>query len=151
MQSENGLMIDVGQVREAVDKADVFVIGFSDLPERLLIDTRSNGKQGPLVKVVEPLGSVQERLFWLGKERGDFGMPKSFTFFPWPHSVGFLEESGIWERIRGRVGAATDPAAAQQCDAALAELRQLSQRVLIDAALGHNFVTLWPQQQRGDA
>jgi hypothetical protein len=151
MQSENGLMIDVGQVREAVDKADVFVIGFSNLQERLLVDTRSNETQGPMVKLVEPLGSIQERLFWLGKERGAFGMPKAFTFLPWPHSVGFLEESGIWERIRGRVGAATDPAAAHQCDAALAELRELSRKVLLAAALGHNFVTLWPQPRQGDA
>jgi hypothetical protein len=152
VQSDNGLLIDVGQVRGIVENADVFAIGFSNFAQRLLVDTRSNDTDGPLVQVVEPLNSVQERLFWLGKERGSFGMPESFTFFAWPHSLKFLEQSGLWQRIRDRVGAARDNDSARQCEEALNELRELEGRVVAAAITGEGFVSLWEQgAARADA
>jgi hypothetical protein len=146
MQSENGVLIDVGQVRQVVENADVFVIGFSNFPERLLVDARTDAKTGPLVQVVEPLGSIEERLFWLGKERGNFGMPQSFTFFAWPHSISYLQECGIWQRARDRVNADGDAAAAQACDAALERLDGLDRAVLVAAVKGERYVTLWPPE-----
>jgi hypothetical protein len=146
MQSENGLMIDVGQVRQVVEGADVFVIGFANFAERLLIDTRSSDDAGPMVRVVEPLGSVQERLFWLGKERGAFGMPQSFTFFAWPHSIAYLKQSGIWQRILERLDANVDAATAKACENAYEDLTALEREVLHAAVRGDRFVTLWPPQ-----
>jgi hypothetical protein len=142
VQSENGLLVDVGQVREVVETADVFVIGFSNLPERLLIDTRASTLFGPMIKVVEPLGSIQERLFWLAQERGSFGMPQSFTFFAWPHSIGYLEESGIWARVLDRVRPNAD--AERKCAAAFATLRTLEREAMLAAIKGDRFVTIWP-------
>jgi hypothetical protein len=148
MQSENGLLVDVGQIRQVVENADVFAVGFANFSERLLVDTRRNAEAGPMVRVVEPLGSVQERYFWLGKERPAFGPPQNFVFFAWPHSIAFLQQSGIWERICERVGAPTDPDAARQCDNSLEDLKALERQVLTNAILGRNYVGLWPQQQQ---
>jgi hypothetical protein len=144
MQSENGLMVDVGQVRQVIDAADVFVIGFANFAERLLVDTRTAETAGPMVRVVEPLSSVQERLFWLGKERGAFGMPESFTFFAWPHSIAFLKQSGLWQRMLDRLDAAEDAATAKAFDNAFEDLTALERELLNAAIKGNRFVTLWP-------
>ena len=85
MRSENGVLIDVGEVAGIVDKADVFLVGFANFSERLLVDTRSDERTRPLVKVVASLGSFQERIFWLGQNRPTLGMPKAFSFINWPH------------------------------------------------------------------
>jgi NADH:ubiquinone oxidoreductase subunit 5 (subunit L)/multisubunit Na+/H+ antiporter MnhA subunit len=45
------------------------------------------------------VASVQERFFWLGQQRPTLGMPKNFMFFAWPHSLRYLEDSGLWRRI----------------------------------------------------
>lgn len=150
MQSENGLLVDVGQIHQVVENADVFAVGFSNFAERLLVDARSGSEIGPMVRVVEPLASIQERFFWLGKERPQFGVPQAFVFFAWPHSITFLEQSGLWRRIRDRVRADSDPKAGRQCSVTLQRLRALERQVLVAAVKGENFVSLWPQEQQGD-
>src|SRR5207248_2827500 len=122
MRSENGILIDVGEVAGIVDKADVFLVGFANFSERLLVDTRSDERTRPLVKVVPSLGSFQERIFWLGQNRPTLGMPNAFSFIKWPHSPGFLVESGLWERIRERVNGGADRASAAACDRAIERL-----------------------------
>ena len=40
MHTENGILVDLDQVRRVVDNADVFTVAFRLFGERLLIDTR---------------------------------------------------------------------------------------------------------------
>src|SRR3990172_5830841 len=65
--TENGLLIDLEEVTKVVGGCDVFTIGFRTFPERLIVDTRETEGAGPLVQVVEPLSSVEERFHWLGR------------------------------------------------------------------------------------
>ena len=62
MYTENGLMVDVGEIRDIVKSADVFAIGFRLFPERLLIDTRYDSDETPMVAIVDPVESVQEHI-----------------------------------------------------------------------------------------
>ena len=148
MRSDNGLLVDLGEVLRAVEEADVFVVGFSNMSERLLVDARCDSRTGPLVRVVEPMASVEERLLWLGHERGEFGQPQAFTFVLWPHSVPFLVESGIWQRIRRRTQAGRYAGSARQCDATLEDLLALERYASNAAVRGEGFVTLWPRATR---
>src|SRR5207247_9264630 len=86
MRSENGILVDVGEVAGIVDKADVLLVGFANFSERLLVDTRSDRQTRPLIRVVPSLGSYQDRIFWLGQNRPTLGMPNGFSFLNWPHS-----------------------------------------------------------------
>lgn len=133
-------MVDLEELKNVVDNADVFTIGFRLFPERLIIDTRSEGEAGPVVRVVEPVTSVEERFFWLGKERPQFGAPERFSFFIWPHSVRYFEESGLGELIRQRLSS-------EDADRQLAESEQglytLERRAEVDAILGRNYHSLW--------
>src|ERR1700730_14624137 len=97
------MMVDLEELRQVVENADVFAIGFRTFPQRLIIDARSTDREGTMVRAVEPVATVEERFFWLGKERPSFGVPERFTFFVWPHSLRYFEESGLGQIIRERV------------------------------------------------
>lgn len=133
------MMVDLEELRNVVENADVFTIGFRLFPERMIIDTRTSDSAGPMVRVVEPVTSVEERFFWLGKERPEFGVPQSFSFFVWPHSIRYFEESGLGSIIRNRVSGQADDQVAEAVQQ-LIHLERLAER---DAITGRNYHTLW--------
>ena len=142
MFTENGLMIDLDELRKVVDHCDVFTVGFRLFPERLIVDARTAAEEGPMLEVVEPVGTVEERFFWLGQRRPAFGVPQRFTFFVWPHSVRFLEECGLMDKIRQRLYAA-EPECDRMVSESLIRLHQLEDRAVQDAITGNNYHTLW--------
>ena len=135
-------MIDLDELRNVVENCDVFTIGFRLFPDRLIVDTRTAGEEGPMLEVVEPVGTVEERFFWLGKRRPDFGVPQRFTFFVWPHSVRFLEECGLMDKIRQRLYVA-EAECGRMVAESLMRLHQLEGRAVHDAIAGNNYHTLW--------
>ena len=148
MYTENGLLVNLAEVEKVVDLCDVFTIIFRLFPERLLVDGRTSPQEGPLVAVVEPVATVEERYHWLGRERPSFGPPERFMFFLWPHSIAFLEQCGVVAGIRRRCEATGGPEALSMFDRALAELREKEQRATRAAITGENCRTLWPARKR---
>ena len=136
-------MVDLDELRRVVEECDVFAIGFRLFPQRLIVDTRAANEVGPMVEVVEPVGTVEERFFWLGKQRPSLGVPERFTFFVWPHPLAFLAESGIVDNIRQRLIAGDRPDVAEAVDKVLAELERLEREAVRDAILGENHHAIW--------
>lgn len=143
MYTENGLLVDLGEIEHTVRNADVFAAGFRLFPERLLIDTRHDDTEMPMVAIVDPVSSVQERFFWLGQHRPSLGMPQNFMFFFWPHSARYLQESGLWEKICARVVASGFNGARETCDAALDDLVARERSANVDAIRGQRHETIW--------
>jgi hypothetical protein len=154
MYTENGLLVDLGQIEHIVREADVFAIGFRLFPERLLIDTRHDASEPdgpcglPMMAIVDPVDTIEERFFWLGQQRPSLGMPKNFMFFVWPHSMRYLEESGVWDRVRNRVVGSGFDGAAETCDAALQDLYRREYAATREAIEGPSYKTLWPSTAR---
>ncbi len=146
MYSENGVLVDFGEINDLISNADVFVAAFANFPERLIVDTRGNEVEAPLVQIVDPARSAQERSAWLQRRRPSLGAPEGFSFFPWPHSPSLLVTSGIWDRIRRSVGADIEPEVSTQCDLALRQLQNLDTAASMAAIQGEGFLTLWPPQ-----
>jgi len=146
--TENGLLVDLAEVEKVVNQCDVFTIMFRLFPERLLVDGRTSPGEGPLVALVEPVASVEERYHWLGRERPRFGPPEDFTFFLWPHSIAFFEECGVAARIRSRCEASGWLEAAATFDRALSDLREKEWRATRAAITGEDCRTIWPVQER---
>lgn len=146
MFTENGVLIDLEELRKVVDECDVFTVGFQLFPQRFIVDTRSTDSESPMAEVVEPVATVQERFFWLGQRRPEFSAPERFTFFIWPHSISFLRESGIADRIRDRVGGVANEEPAKAMDTALARLAGLEKTAVVNAITGENCHTIWPQE-----
>ena len=147
MYAENGLLVDVDEVEKVVTHCDVFSIGFRLFPDRLLVDTRWDGPEGPLVKVVPPVSSVQERFFELGRLRPRFPAPQRFMFFFWPHSLRFLQESGLMERIRQRCAESGFDGVDRMCQEAFQELQAKELLANLAAIRGQNCHTLWDRAQ----
>lgn len=140
MRTENGLTLDLDAVRQLLETGEVVTIGFSLITERLLVDTRSNERQGQFAEMVEPVASVQERHIWLGRHRGTFGAPRGFAFFVWPHTIAGLIEQRILDPLRARL----EPATLVKLDAALTEAADAERRA-IQAMIrgGEGWPTLW--------
>jgi hypothetical protein len=150
MYSENGVLVDFNGIERLIAEADVFVVGFANFSERLLVDTRSNHKEIPLVQVVEPSTGARARLAWLTRRRPSLGQPEQFSFFAWPHSPGFLRESGVWERVLRRTGATLNQEVAAQCELALRELENLDTTAAMALLRGEHCITLWPPDKDED-
>lgn len=146
MYTENGVLVDFDEVRRLIAQADVFVVGFANFQERLLVDTRSDRRETPLVQVVEPSDSPRKRIRWLTRRRPSLGLPEAFSFIAWPHSPGFMVESGVWERICRRVDADEEPEVRVQCELALKQLQNLDKEAALAALRGDRCITLWPRQ-----
>jgi hypothetical protein len=146
MYSENGVLVDLDDIAKLVSEADVFTIGFANFAERLIVDTRSDMRETPLVQVVEPAGSPRDRLAWLQRRRPSLGTPRAFSFMAWPHSPGFMQDTGVWERVRGRVKADSDLNMDSQCEQALRQLENLDFQASMAVLRGERCLTLWPRE-----
>jgi hypothetical protein len=142
MYGENGQLVDMSAVAEAIDRSDVLTVGFRSFPERLIVDSRRNEAVGPMVRVVEPVGGVEERMFWLGRNRPQFALPEQFTFFVWPHSVELFEDIGVTATLLSHVG----EDGTTQLAVAMDDLRRLERAAHRSAVDGDEWRTLWGAQ-----
>ena len=147
MYSENGVLVDLDDVAKLVAEADVFTIGFATFPERLIVDTRSDMKETPMVQGVEPASGPRERMAWLKRRRPSLGEPRAFSFMAWPHSPGFMRETGVWDRIRHQLNAETDLNIDSQCEQALRQLENLDFQATMAVLRGERCLTLWPREE----
>ena len=128
---------------EIVDAAEVLTIGFSLFTDRLLTDFRSSDIVPPLVRVVQPLGSADERIREIRRERPSLGSPERFYFFVWPRSVDALVQFGVWGRIADRLGQTNHPGLGNSVQGALDTLVQLERDEKVQAIRGPRYRTLW--------
>ncbi len=151
VHSENGLQVDLDALRERLENADLIVIGFQAFAERLLLDARSSPTEGPLVAVVAPVSSVQERYAWLGKHRSSFGLPDDFTFATWPHSISLIRDHDVLGPMGARMAAVSNEADLAM-SRALARLEVLERRAVREAVLGGPaWESLWPDEDEDQA
>ena len=132
MANDEGFNLD--DTVRALREADVVVIGFGWLSERLLVDGRRNESDGPYIRVVEPVRSPQDRLRQLSKLRPEFGDPESFVFFPWAGRVDAFVGVGLFDRIMERC--AGDQTAEDDARAALRRLFELDREDIRQAISG---------------
>jgi len=135
--------IDFDEVVRTIQSADVIVFRFAIVSQRLLVDYRSSELDPPLVKLVPPAGSAEERFKSLKRLRPRFRLPDKISAVRWPKRVDSLCERGIWDAIVQRVCAAGFPEAAESYREVLEELRALERQELRNAILGEGYQTLW--------
>src|SRR5207248_2303418 len=109
-------------------------------------DTRHDGDEPPMVRLVNTAQSAEDRLRSLKKMRPRFPTPESVAMVPWPKFVRSLKELDLWDRLVARVAALGYPQAVRDCERAWAELSRL-EREEIDAAIrGSGYRTLWERK-----
>jgi hypothetical protein len=143
--------IDLEEVKRVIDAADVLVVRFSVSDRRLLVDCRTSENEGPMIRVVPPVNSGEERFKALKMLRPRFRTPERILTFQWPRHARALAEAGVWDHLVRKVAALGWPEGAAQCEEAWGQLLLEERRVEAGAVAGADgFKTIWPRES-GDA
>ncbi len=140
---DNDYGIDVNEVMRVIRAADVLMLRFVVVPQRLLIDSRSNDLDGPLLKVVPRVSGARERFRELRRLRPRFPLPERITAVHWPHRVASLTTSGVWDVVRERLTASGFPGAENQATEIFEELKKLEYSEVQNAIKGEGYHTYW--------
>ena len=136
--------LDMGEVARVIDTADVLVVRFAIVEKRLLVDSRTNESDGPLIAVVPRAGSIEERFKSLKKLRPLFPLPEKIMSFMWPRHIETFRNSGLWDKIAGRMVSLGGDDMSTRCEQVYQELAQ-EERASVMAAIrgGEGYQSLW--------
>lgn len=140
---EGNFLFEIDEVLRNVQEAEVMSIFFPSFRRALIIDTRSNDDDGPMVRLMPMASSPQDRVRSIRRLRPGFPRLQNLTLIPWPRYVESLVSLGVWEKIVKRIEDSGDAKAIQACDAALTELRKLEREEMVAAISGDNYQTIW--------
>ncbi len=137
--------IDLDEVRRVIDAAEVLVVRFAVTDRRLLIDTRTNDDFGPMIKVVPPAASAEDRFRALKVLRPRFRVPERIMTFQWPRHARAMAESGVWDHLVRRLVMLGWSETPHDCEEAYEGLVREERLVEVAAITGgEGFQTLWP-------
>ena len=134
---------DLEEICCNIDVAEVISIFFPLLRKTFLMDTRSDIEDGPLIKVVPMVDSVEERFRALRRLRPRLPRPESITVIPWPKHVRTLRNLGIWDRLMQRAIDTSCKDAEKRCEDCYTSLVDLDNAELASVINGDNYYTLW--------
>lgn len=100
---DGAFLIDRDEVLRTVRQAEVITFRFLTVTDRLLIDNRHTELDPPMVRLVEPAGSVEERFRSLKRLRPRFRLPDRINAIAWPLTVRAIQEYGVWDAIIERI------------------------------------------------
>jgi hypothetical protein len=135
--------VDVSEVQRGIDIGEVIALYFPVLRKTLLMDTRSSGVDGPMIKVVPMASSPEERYKELIRMRPRFPKPERLTLIPWPKYVSSLVRLEVWDHVVRRFLEIGPPQVVRDCEASLEELYQAEREELVKAIKGEEYETLW--------
>ena len=140
---DNDFSIDLADIAATIHTSEVIAIRFVSVGQRLLLDFRTSELDGPMVRVVEPVNSVEERYQSLRRLRPRFPAPEKIVAIWWPRFATSLELTGIWPEILERVRESGHEEALARAHEALQNLLELEREQQRDAISGKGFRTLW--------
>jgi hypothetical protein len=141
---EDDFGLDLPEIRKVIDTAEVLVVRFSIVDKRLLIDTRQNEEEGPLIKLVPRVASVEERFRYLKEVRPRFPLPERIMTFMWPRHVEVLQTSGVWQHIVDRLAAHGRAGTTEECEAVYRQLLAEEKAQVMAAIRGEGgYHSLW--------
>ena len=131
-------------MRRAIAEADVFVVRFAMIEQRLLVDARPDGQGRPFISIVPPVSSAEERYRFLRRERPDVPVPERIIVFQWPRPIAMMRELGVWRFIEDRVGEVGGDPARRDADRAFNDGARLERADILAAIRGgEGYETLW--------
>lgn len=140
---DNDYELNVDEIVQTVESAEVLTLRFVVLSQRLLIDARFSSIDGPLLKLVPAVKTAEERFRSLKQLRPRFRIPEKICSVWWPKHIESLATSGVWPAIARRIIDSSSPGAAQLCEEVFQELLTLEQEEIRNAILGKGYQALW--------
>src|SRR3990170_5888144 len=118
-------------------------IRFVTVNRRLLFDSRHTEIDAPLVRLVSPAASVEERFRSLKRLRPRFRLPDKITAIWWPKYISTLVGSGVWDCLMARVAESGFARAVEESEEVLRDLLQMERDEVRRAILGEGYQTIW--------
>ena len=145
---DNDYNIDLAEIASTIRTHDVVVLRFVTVGQRMLLDFRCSDIDGPAVRLVDPVKSVQERYASLRKIRPRFRDPEKIVMVYWPRFTRSLAETTAWREVNNRLVESGHPESVREAELALAELVAAEQKHEREAILGTDgFKTLWTRSR----
>lgn len=136
--------LDIEEVTRVIDSADVLVVRFALIDKRLLVDSRTNEQEGPIITLVPKASSVEERFKSLKKLRPRFPLPEKIMSFMWPRQVETLRNSGLWDKIQQRLVSLGGEPMADRCAQVYDQLMKEEKHEVFEAIRGGpGYQSLW--------
>jgi hypothetical protein len=145
---DNDFCLGLERISETLRSAEVVIIRFPIVADRLLIDNRFSDADPPLVKLVPRAHSAQERFRSLKQLRPRFRHPEKIRAISWPKYARTMIDCGLAETIRERIAQAGFPQVACQCDEVFRELVEMERRETRKAILGIGYQCIWARDGR---
>ena len=140
---DDEFIFNLDEVMSNIDNAEVMSLFFPNFRKAVVIDTRSDDREGPMVRILPMAASPQERLRTVRRLRPTLPRLRTLTLIPWPRYVESLVALGVWARIVNRLRQAGHDDVEQRCDAVLLDLRKLERLELAAVVRGENYHTVW--------
>ena len=140
---DDEFVFNLDEVMSNIDNAEVMSLFFPTFRKAVVIDTRSDDREGPMVRILPMAASPQERLRTVRRLRPTLPRLRTLTLIPWPRYVESLVGLGVWDRIVNRLREAGYNDVVQRCDAVLEDLRKLERLELAAVVRGENYHTVW--------
>ena len=134
---------DVEEAIANIGTAEVLSLFFPSLRNAVVIDTRSNDEEGPMIRILPMAASPQERMRSIRRLRPKFPRLRSLTLIPWPRYVDSLVSMGVWDGIIKRFKDSGHEEGAATCEAVIVELRRLEKEELASVVKGENYHSIW--------
>ncbi len=142
----------ITQVLSTIEEAEVLTIFFPNLAKALIVDVRRNFEEGPMVRVVNQVNSMEERMSNIEKMRPGLGRVRSIAGIPWTKSVRTLKENEVVDRLQARLinaGLHHDEAI-ELCEDAFRRLKEVEYAQWVDLIKGQNplYKVIWEHSNK---
>jgi hypothetical protein len=137
---DNDFPLDLAELCQMIDQAEVLVVRFPLVDKRLLLDAREGPGTVPRLVLVPRVASLDERYRYLRETRPSAPLPDRITFIPWPKRVETFQSGGVWSRLLRRVRLLDEE---PKADELMAELQALELSEVYAAIGGTGYRTLW--------
>ncbi|MBM4411101.1 MAG: hypothetical protein FJ037_07235 [Chloroflexi bacterium] len=142
MDADRGL--DLEAIFRVIDEAPVFVVRFSLIEQRLLVDARPGADGQPFIEIVPPVSGAAERYRYLQKVRPEVPLPEQITVFFWPRALQVMRDLGVCTRIEARVARVGGDTAVERARRVFREAERLERADVVAAIRGgEGYETVW--------
>lgn len=144
---DNDYRIDLAEVAKSIEGAEVVTLFFPILRKTLLIDTRFDVEDDPMVRVVPMVSGPEERVQTIRKMRPNFPKPERIAFIPWPKYASSLIRLGVYDTLKSRLEESGRQKPIEDLRASIRALEQMEQEELAAVLTGEGYRIIW---QRDD-
>ena len=141
--------VDLEALRSSVLSVEHMLVRFTPISERLLLDFRTSGEEGPGVALLPQVSSFTERLKTIEEARPEFPRPERIYVVSWPLRIASLERLGVLEAIRERLADMDAFDVIGSVDETFKRLLALERDEIRKAISGDGYQTIWPNEKSG--